>query len=149
MARRRDIGRLQEEIEELFSDLWQVPRFAGTRHGFKPAVDCFRTEDPPAQTVVVELPGVDPASVNVTAVDRTLVVSGVRRRPAAAPGAVYQQVEIEFGPFERRVALSSDVDASRAEASYEAGLLKIVLPVAQRATGPVKVPVEVRRGDAA
>jgi hypothetical protein len=31
---RRDIDRLQGEIEELFADLWQVPRFAGLRHGF-------------------------------------------------------------------------------------------------------------------
>jgi HSP20 family protein len=145
VPRRRDIGRLQDEIEELFSDLWQVPRFAGTRHGFRPPVDCFRTEDPPALTIVVELPGVDAASVSVTAVDRTLVVSGVRRRPAAAPGAVYQQVEIEYGPFERRVSLAADVDSAGATATYEDGLLKIVLPLARKATGPVKVPVETRK----
>jgi HSP20 family protein len=142
VPRRRDIGRLQDEIEELFSDLWQVPRFAGTRHGFRPAIDCFRAEDPPALTLIVELPGVDPASIHVTAVDKTLVLSGVRRRPAAAPGAVYQQVEIEYGPFERRVALGSDVDAKRSKATYADGLLTIVLPLAQRATGAVQVPVK-------
>jgi HSP20 family protein len=145
VARRRDIGRLQEEIEELFSDLWQVPRFAGTRVGFRPAVDCYRTEDPPALTVVVELAGIDPESVDITVVERTLVVAGVRPRPAAAPGAVYQQVEIEFGPFERRLALGVDVDSKGAEATYADGLLKIVLPLARRAAGPIKVPVEVRR----
>ena len=35
MARRRDIERLSEEIEELFSDLWQVPRFSGQRRAFR------------------------------------------------------------------------------------------------------------------
>jgi len=49
---RRDIDRLQGEIEELFADLWQVPRFAGMRHGFRPAVDCFVTEDPHQLNVV-------------------------------------------------------------------------------------------------
>ena len=53
---RRHIDRLQGEIEELFADLWQVPRFAGTRHGFRPAVDCFSTDEPRI-TVVVELAG--------------------------------------------------------------------------------------------
>ena len=54
--RERD-DKLQEEIEELFADLWQVPRFSGLRHGFRPNVDCFHTDDPHALTVVVELPG--------------------------------------------------------------------------------------------
>ena len=40
---RRNIDRLQGEIEELFADLWQVPRFSGIRKGFRPAVDCFFT----------------------------------------------------------------------------------------------------------
>jgi hypothetical protein len=48
MARRReDIERLTE-LEELFADLWQVPRFAaGWRHEHRPAIDGFRTADPP------------------------------------------------------------------------------------------------------
>ena len=36
---RRDVDKLQEEIEELFADLWQVPRFSGIRRGFRPNVD--------------------------------------------------------------------------------------------------------------
>ena len=54
---RRDIDRLQGEIEELFADLWQVPRFAGLRHGFRPTVDCFHDDEPHELTVVVELAG--------------------------------------------------------------------------------------------
>ena len=38
---RRDVDKLQEEIEELFADLWQVPRFSGLRLGFRPNVDCL------------------------------------------------------------------------------------------------------------
>jgi len=49
---RRDIDRLQEEIEELFADLWQVPRFSGLRHGFRPNVDCFHTDDPQQPALV-------------------------------------------------------------------------------------------------
>ena len=144
MPERRDIGKLQAEIEELFSDLWQVPRFTGARRGFRPAVDCYRTENPPALTIVVELAGVDPDTVKVVADERALVVSGARRRPEAVQGQVYQQIEIEYGPFQRHIPLVADVDVKAADASYEHGLLTITLPIAERATGPVQLPVDVK-----
>jgi HSP20 family protein len=142
-GRRRDIDDLATEIQELFADLWQVPRFSGMRHGFRPQCDCFRTDDPPAIHVVVELPGVDPASVEVAAVGRALVLSGARERPKA-PGAHYQQVEIEYGQFQRQIELGADIDPQRATASYERGMLTIVLPLAERSPS-VKVPIEVER----
>ena len=64
---KRNIGDLQGEIQELFADLWQVPGFAGLRRGFRPQSDCFRTDDPPTLHVIIELPGVDPGSVEVVA----------------------------------------------------------------------------------
>ena len=60
VQKRRDVRLIHEELEELFADLWQVPRFAGLRRGFRPHVDCYRTDDPPAVTVVVDLAGIDP-----------------------------------------------------------------------------------------
>ena len=137
---RRDIDRLQGEIEELFADLWQVPRFAGVRRGFRPAVDCFETADPPELVVVVELAGVEAASVEITVEERYLTISGQRSR-ARVPGQVYQQAEIEYGPFGRRLPLARDVDPAAASATYEHGLLRITLPVAQRP--PVRTPVEI------
>ena len=54
MRQRKDVDQLQERLEELFSDLWSVPGFVGHRRGFRPQVDCYRSEEPPAVTVVVE-----------------------------------------------------------------------------------------------
>ena len=142
MARRRDIERLSEEIDDLFSDLWQVPRFTGQRRAFRPEVDCFRTEDPPALTVVVDLAGVEPDDVRIDATPQALLVHGQRRRPAAR-GRVYQQMEIEYGPFQCRVPLTAAVDTSAATATYDRGLLTVVLPLARRPTGPVQVPIAV------
>jgi HSP20 family protein len=132
----RDIDRLQGEIEELFADLWQVPRFAGIRTGFRPAVDCFFTEDPPQLVVVVELAGVDPDSIELSVEERALTISGSRARPRV-PGQVYQQAEIEYGRFERRIPLEQDIDAAAASAAYDAGMLRITLPV----SGPTPTPV--------
>lgn len=141
---RRDIDRLQGEIEELFADLWQVPRFAGLRHGFRPAVDCFHTADPHMLTVVIELPGVDPESIQVAVEERSLTVSGERARPRIE-GPVYQQMEIEFGAFKRSIQLTEDVDVEAASASCERGLLTITLPISEQAPRPQAITIVVRR----
>jgi len=122
---------LQAEIEELFSDLWHVPRFAGLRHGFRPMVDSYRTDDPPELTVVVEVPGIDPKSLTIVVSERMLSVSGERVRDRR-DGRVYQQMEIEYGPFSRQIRLSEDVDPDGAAARYEHGILTISLPIASR-----------------
>ena len=143
MTSRRDIDWLRGEIEDLFSDLWQVPRFAA--HGsFRPQVDCYRTEEPPEITVVVEIPGIDPNEVQIVATPQALLVAGERRRPPGERRA-YQQMEIDYGPFRRELLLGVDVDPEQGRASYERGLLTIVLPLAQRSPSPTKVPIEVRR----
>ena len=134
----------REEIEELFADLWQVPRFAGLRHGFRPNVDCYHTDDPHALTVVVELPGVDPESVTVVAAERALLVQGERVRPRG-DGRVYQQMEIEYGPFQRKVRLAEDVDLDRADARYDRGVLTVTLPVAEKAPARGRVVIRVER----
>jgi len=135
---------LRDEIDELFADLWQVSRLGGVRRGFRPLLDCFRTEDPATYTVVVDLAGVDPQRVNVTTADRALVISGERSR-ADCGGRSYQQMEIEYGPFQRVIQLPEDVDPSSAEATYDKGLLRIVVPIAEPAPRIRPVPIRVRR----
>jgi HSP20 family protein len=142
MARRRDFI---DEIDELFADLWQGSRLSGLRRSFRPELDCFRTTDPPAFTVLVNIPGIDPEELHVTAADRTLIVSGERKREESEEGGrVYQQMEIEYGPFERAVRLPEDADLSQAQARYDRGLLTIVVPIAVRPTKPQKVPIEIQ-----
>jgi HSP20 family protein len=143
MAKRRDIDRLRGEIDELFADLWQIPRFAGLRSGFRPAIDCFRSDDPPCVTVVADLAGVDPDAVELLLTGRELLITGERAR-AAAEGSRYEQMEIDYGPFRRTVALPADIDVERAEARYERGLLVVTLPLAERKSAQAKVPIEVR-----
>jgi HSP20 family protein len=141
MRRPTDIDRLHEEIQELIDELWQVPRFAGGRRGFRPQVDCVRSDDPPALHVVVELPGVDPSELQVVAADRVLVVAGVRQRQPLE--GRYQQMEIEYGPFQRRIPLDEPVDTNAATARYEHGLLTVVLPIATKAPAVERVMITI------
>ena len=145
MTGRKDIDRLRSELEDLFNEVWRAPRFAA-RRCLRPAVDCYRTTDPAEFVVVVELPGVDPTTVRVIAADRWLHVVGERRRPRAGKGGqVYQQMEIDYGPFERRIQLVEDVVTENGAASYEQGLLRVVFPIAPRPAPRGRVPIEVRR----
>jgi HSP20 family protein len=141
---RRDIDRLQGEIEELFADLWQVPRFSGLRHGFRPAIDCFHTDEPHQLTIVIELAGVDPESVTIVIEERSLTIAGERRRPRVQ-GQIYQQMEIEYGVFSRTIQLLDDVGGTEASASFERGLLTVTLPIVERPPPPEPVAVIVVR----
>jgi HSP20 family protein len=105
-------------------ELWEVARFSGLRRGFQPQCDCYRTDDPPAVHLLLELPGVDPDDLRIVASGTALVVSGVRERPHPA-GARYHQIEIEYGPFERRIELVEEVDADAVTVTYEAGILQL------------------------
>src|SRR5690242_19423800 len=109
-------------------ELWEAARFSGPRRGFQPQCDCYRADDPPAWHLLLELPGVDPSAVRIVAVGTTLVVSGVRERPHPT-AARYHQVEIEYGPFERRIEPAEDVDPDAAIVSYKAGMLRLEVPL--------------------
>ena len=142
---RDPIDRLRGEMEELFADLWQVPRFTRRRGGFRPQIDCYRTERPAALTVIVELSGIDPSKIQIYADERTLVVSGERRRPRCV-GRVYQQMEIDYGRFTRQVALAADIDLAGSKATYRRGMLTIVLPLAKKPVPPERVAIPIRSG---
>jgi HSP20 family protein len=144
--KRRDIHQAAEQIEELFSELWQVFPFArGARSGYLPQVDVFRSNDPPSVVVHVELPGVDPEDVKLIAGPRALIVAGERRRPTEH--GQYQQMEIEYGPFQRRVALAEDVDPEAAAATYERGILRITLPITPKPQPRESVSIAVSRSE--
>ena len=143
MEKRRDLEHAAEQIEELFADLWQVfPFTRGLRRGFRPQVDCYRTDD--AVVVVAELAGIDPDKIQIVAGPRGLVLAGKRTRPNA--GGHYRQMEIDYGPFQREVTWDEEIDPEGATASYERGMLRIALPIAPKRARQERIPIVVRPG---
>ncbi|WP_217923192.1 Hsp20/alpha crystallin family protein [Miltoncostaea oceani] len=132
----------RDDVDRFLADL-----FPGGRHGAsneaRAPVDVYLTDGPPpALTVELDLAGVDPAQVEIGLTEDLLVVRGERRRTGEGRRA-YQHAEIAWGPFERRLRLGVSVDPERAAASYEHGLLRIVLPLAP--TPPLRrVRISVR-----
>ena len=138
--------RMRREMDELFGDVFD--RALGTRNrgGFSPAVDVFYEGDPPRAVVHAELAGIDPDEIGLEIEGRELVIAG-HRRPSDAEGRVYQQLEIDFGPFRRAISLGADVVAGDAKATYRDGILRVELPLARSEPRSLTVPIEVPRDD--
>jgi len=140
--KRRDLEHAAEEIEQLFADLWQVFPFSrGLRRGYRPQVDVYRIDEPPALIVLVELPDVEPSEVQLIASPQALLVIGERRRPKDC--GHYQQMEIDYGPFQRQITLAEDIDPEQATATYERGILTIRLPITPKPTVRESVSIVV------
>ena len=131
--------RMRREMDELFGDVFERRRGIRGR-GFSPRVDVYYTDNPPRAVVKVDLSAVDPADVALEIRGRQLLIAG-ERRPTEAGGRLYQQIEIEYGPFRRVVELGADVVADEASASYVDGVLQVEIPLAQPEQSVRRVPI--------
>jgi HSP20 family protein len=144
MSRTRDpfanFDRMRRQIDELFGDAWTRAGLAQRRTGFRPRVDVYYcgTERPKA-IIKADLAGVSADDVSIEIRGRTLVISG-ERKARDAEGRVYQQVEIESGPFQREIPLGVEVVAEDARATYEDGILRVEVPLATPGEGR-QVPI--------
>jgi len=78
--------------------------------------------------VRMELPGVDPNDLEVSAMDRSVSVTGRRQLPLEDEGVSYHRREREGGEFSRNIELPTEFDRDAVEASYTNGVLTIRLP---------------------
>jgi HSP20 family protein len=144
VAHERDLfanfERMRREIDELFGDVFERSGLH-PRRGFSPAVDVYWCGDPPRAIVKVELAGIKIEEVDLEIRGRQLLISG-SRKAQEAEGRLYQQIEIEHGPFRRLVELGADVVAEEASATYTDGMLRIEIPVARRQDTGRHVPIE-------
>ena len=102
--------------------------FASPR--WRPNVDVCETSR--AITVTVELAGVEPDAVEVLLYEDVLVVQGERELTSCGDDGVYHEVGIRRGPFRIEVPLVVAVEPTTVEVRQQQGLLRIVLPKAER-----------------
>lgn len=116
--------------------------FGRAQTAFRPNMDVYFSKTENAMIVKLELAGIDPDTIHLEAEDHTLFVKGHRvdMRPQ---DKVYQQMEIAYGPFERRIHLPVDIDATKASAGYQDGFLEIILPVMEKPEMK-RIPINIR-----
>lgn len=129
-----DVNSVQDEVARLFN---RVSPYVNAHPG--PYLNV--REDDQAVYVDVDLPGVDPARIDVTVTEGNhLAIRG--ERPAPEPqGGNWVRQERAFGEFLRELNLPALVDANKVEARYEAGVLKLTLPK-HEAVKPRKITVK-------
>jgi HSP20 family protein len=120
---------LQQELERFTHN----PAFSlgPSGYGAYPPVNVF--ENPEGTVIIAEVPGLDPAKIEVSGQGRTLTLRGERKREEGLNPAGYHRRERPFGEFSRSIQLPNDLDLSKAAANYEAGVLTLKIPKAEAA----------------
>jgi len=116
---------LWRQIDRLFED--SVGRGQAGRTEWTPAVDIRETEQ--ELTFAVELPGIKPEDVQVTAVDGILTIHGERNEERRdGEEGWYHLIERHYGSFMRRFQLPQGVDDDKIEADVAQGMLQVRIP---------------------
>ena len=112
-----DFGR---ELDEVFSSMLSIP----ARDRWLPSVDSYVKDG--KLELHVDLPGVDPKDVEISLDGAELVIRGERKSERQEKNG-YR--ELQYGKFERRFTVPKGIDAEKATARYENGVLALTLPL--------------------
>jgi HSP20 family protein len=121
----RDLKGVETEFDRMVGQ-------AFSKNAWVPALDIAETEERFA--VTVDLPGMSSDEVEVTFEDGTLTIRGQRefRREEGEEGR-YHRIERSYGSFARSVRLPRVADPERIEASFDAGVLTVLVPKREEA----------------
>ena len=122
---------------------WSQQLLGGTRHPVMP-MDAYRQGD--HWVAAFDLPGVDPASIEITVEKNVLTVRAERSWQLEEAEQIVS--ERPQGVFSRQLYLGDGLDVDNVQAFYEAGVLTLRLPVAEQAK-PRKVEITTSGGQKA
>lgn len=135
------------ELDRLTQQLFGTDDSVGT--AARPAMmpmDAWRDGD--SVHVELELPGMDPEAIDVD-IDRNVVTVRAERPVSdqqADPGVEQLAAERPRGVFSRQLVLGDNLDTDRISASYEAGVLRLDIPLAEQSK-PRKVEISGHNSD--
>lgn len=107
-------------------------------------MEAWRTGD--EFVVEFDLPGIDPASIDLD-VERNVLTVRAERKSQTGPEVELVAAERPYGVFSRQVILGDSLDAEHIAASYHAGVLRLSIPVAERAK-PRKIAISTSPDEA-
>ena len=105
-------------------------------------MDLYRVDD--HYVVTVDLPGVDPGSIDLNVDGNTLTISA-ERSLRSDEGVQWLAQERPVGSYLRQLQLGDGLDVEKIQASYDSGVLTVTIPVAERAR-PRRITVEAGGG---
>jgi HSP20 family protein len=121
------ITALRREMDRLFETFSPRIDLGGWAEGrFLPEFDYAETDT--EIIVTAELPGVDPKDVEISLEHNLLTIRGEKRSQRDEKKEHYQFAERSYGAFERTMTVPEGVEASKVEAKFDKGVLKVTLP---------------------
>ncbi|MCQ9136133.1 MULTISPECIES: Hsp20/alpha crystallin family protein [Streptomyces] len=124
------------ELDRLTQQLLHTPG-TWSRPSAMP-MDAYREGE--EYVIALDLPGVSPDAIDVD-VERNMLTVKAERRPVAKADDVQMELsERPLGVFSRQVVLADTLDTERIKADYDAGVLTLRIPIAERAK-PRKVAI--------
>jgi HSP20 family protein len=117
---------------------WQLGDVATA--AWTPVVDIF--EEPESVRIVAEVPGVKPEDVQILVTGNVLTIQGTKEQVAEQKAEKVHRYERTYGSFERSFTLPATVDAEHIKATYDMGVLTLVLPKVEKAK-PRQIKVEI------
>lgn len=123
----RDLMTLREAMDRLFEESFvrAGPRWQGTQQGAAALpIDAYVTDEDLIITAAV--PGLDPEDVEITIEGDTLTIKGEFKGPL--DNVSYLLQERAYGVFTRTLRLNLPVQADKAEATFDNGVLTLVIP---------------------
>jgi HSP20 family protein len=123
-----------------FFDLFEETPGQHSSRAWRPAMDLLEHND--RLVVLVDLPGVDPKSVDVKLTGDRLTLSG-ERKPNKMEEATWLKREQVYGPFTRTIQLPYQINGKKVRATYENGVMSIELPKSEEYIGR-QIPIEVK-----
>ena len=126
------------DLDRLLADDFPTLRIAKFGEGL--AVDLY--EEDGKVIAEMHLAGIDPNKIDVSVEENYLRISGAKEEKKEEEKKNYYYKEIQRGAFERTVRLPYRVKGGDAKASYENGILKVVIPKDEEAKKIVKVDVK-------
>jgi HSP20 family protein len=115
-----------------------------TATAWAPALDISERKD--AYLVTVELPGVDAEDLEITMEDGLLTIQGERHLAHDSSEQQFHRIERRYGAFRRSITLPAQVQAEQIQASFDNGVLQIVVPKAEEAK-PKRIQVRPGRAE--
>jgi len=127
------LDQLYREMNSLFEPTLAEGRDEGKLEvaDWAPAVDIKENEQ--GYELHVDLPGIDPKQVEITADNGVLEIKGDRNSELKKSQDGYSRIERHYGRFYRRFTLPEQVDADGIQASSEHGVLTVTIPKAETA----------------
>jgi HSP20 family protein len=136
----RDLMSIQNELNRPFGRTYGGEAGAPAATGsWVPPLDVYETTED--FIVTMDLPGIEPDSVDVTVEDSTLTVSGSRELSSETREENYLRVERRYGQFSRSLSLPASADANKIDARFDKGVLTISVPKAEEAK-PKKITIK-------